>query len=329
MDIPQPVVNAAAVAGRFSRTTLKYSIIASLSVLAILLVLVTLAELSSRDWLVDEIKLRIERLNIDYTERKKPLQAQQTAESKTELLVLDKEHQVLMSGLGIIQRRTQILINVGANRISRTVPGMSDILEIYTNAHNVAEKRYRSLINDNDWRKPTIWTLPAAVDHMVTATSYRLDDVPQNNETNFIFYLKREITDFWSNFPERLSSNSLLLLLALSMGFVGSGLAVLLKTEGSILQHLMEGTIFGLLSFFLIKGGKMIIVLDTQTSGNPYNHYTVAALAFLSGMFHDRVRSILSDLVKLKPAASPAPPAAVAPAAPPAVPPANPNPVPG
>ena len=90
-----------------------------------------------------------------------------------------------------------------------------------------------------------------------------------------------------------MASNKLSALSAVS----GSLIYGLRAYEYFTVRKVLLGLSAGFITFFAIKGGKTIIVLDGTSGFAPMNPYGGAFLGVLSGLFTERAFSLLRDVV--------------------------------
>lgn len=270
---------------------------------AIVVSAASLRELASREWLASALEQRVATVRRDYDIRKRPL-LELGGDGRERLAQLERDEQAVVQGLTELRGRVAILSNVGATRISSTARGVADLMEVVEVADRLPEERIRVLVGQQEWQRPSGdgWHLAVAVDTIRISTSY--DRAPHQRPTT----LWGRAWEVWVDMPERLASDLLLQMLAASLGFLGGCLATAVSSgPGRVVDALM-GAVFGLFAFFLIKGGKSVFVFDAGLEAGAFNHYTVAVLAFLAGLFQERFRALLASLVSQDRAADPGAP---------------------
>jgi hypothetical protein len=262
-----------------------------LPIIAVWLSAVCLGELSRRDWFLEYMNERIEDTRKSYDSKKTALISNKSPDFDTQLTKLDSEQQIVVGGLVEIQRRALALIYTGSNRISRTITGMTEIMELYSHAELIPDDQFKRVLGEK-WQKPQEWNKETAVRNLVVGTSFRLVGRP-DEEVEFWKYWKQKLKELSTDFPYRFSSDSLLHVLAISYGIVGAYLGIVTTSIKFNFRKIAMGAIFGLLTLFLVKSGANIMVFSLQSKETLYNPYTISIVAFLSGLFQERFRNFL------------------------------------
>lgn len=300
-----------------------------LGIFAVIVTVASLRELASREWLQQMLTEKIEATQLSYERQKKPFSTPPAAppvsateldadkQRKDSLLDIELEQAAMTAALVILRERVQTLANVGSDRLSRTTQSIADIAEELEHADKLSLARLCKLGLVNFEKRDT-WKKHQFIEKIIAATSYRKPDYHDftSLETNPVQGKDhpchpgpaKEVAFAWLTAPvagairdyHRLSSDVLLQFLALSLGFLGSCFAVVMTRTQFSLQDAFVGPVFGLLSFFLIKGGKNVLLFNVPADGTSYNHYTVAIVAFAVGLFHEQFRTMLQSLVMVR-----------------------------
>jgi hypothetical protein len=271
--------------------SLSVSAMILLPIIAVWLSAVCLGELSRRDWFLEYMNERIEDTRKSYDSKKTALISNKSPDFDAQLTKLDSEQQIVVGGLVEIQRRALALIYTGSNRISRTITGMTEIMELYSHAELIPDDHFKRVLGEQ-WQKPEDWNKETAVRSLVVGTSFRLVGRP-DEEVELWKYWKQKFKELSTDFPYRFSSDSLLHVLAISYGIVGAYLGIVTTSIKFNFRKIAMGAIFGLLTLFLVKSGANIMVFSLQSKETLYNPYTISIVAFLSGLFQERFRNFL------------------------------------
>lgn len=93
------------------------------------------------------------------------------------------------------------------------------------------------------------------------------------------------------------SSHTLLAILVMLCGVIGSLIAALRKRAGIDFRYVSLGIAAGFVTFLAIKGGRNIFLIQIQGNGIVFNPYSSAFAGLLAGLFTERAYQLLSSVV--------------------------------